>query len=237
MKVDLHIHTIKSKCSLNPKRLLQKVCIKKNILPAICDHNKLTKTNFSIPGEEIATNRGEFIGLFLNEEIPSNLDLYEALDRVREQGGLIYIPHPFDIHRSKSLVKFKVLEEKEFLKYIDIVEVFNSRCRSLEPNIKALEFAKKHKFSIGFGSDAHFIWEVGNAYTIFDEINIEDIINISPKEFLNLLNKKTKELLKSNLNLYANPWKTKYHFGTLGSKYNITLYSKILKKIRRRLNI
>ncbi len=237
MKVDLHVHSIISKCSLNPKGLLKKLCEKKKILPAICDHNKLTKLNFAIPGEEIATDRGEFIGLFLNEEIPPNLDLYEALDRVREQDALIYLPHPFDFNRRRSLAKFNVLEEKEFLKYVHIVEVFNSRCRSIEPNLKALEYAEKYDFAMGFGSDAHFIWELGNAYIKFSELNIEKPDDLSPKEFLNLLKIKTEELLKEKSNLLKNPWKTRWHYGMLGSKYNITLYSKVVKNVRRKLNI
>jgi predicted metal-dependent phosphoesterase TrpH len=237
MKVDLHVHSIRSKCSLNPRRLLEKLCKKKNILPAICDHNKLTKLSFAIPGEEIATNRGEFIGLFLNEEIPPNLDLYEALDRVREQDALIYLPHPYDLRRRRSLAKFNVLEEREFLKYVHIVEVFNSRCFSLEPNLKAFEYAEKYEFAMAFGSDAHFAWELGNAYIKFNELDIEKPDDLSPKEFLNLLEIKTKELLKAKSNLLKNPWRTRWHYGELGSKYNITLYSKVIKNIRKKLNI
>ncbi|NPA63231.1 MAG: PHP domain-containing protein [Methanococci archaeon] len=236
-KVDLHVHSIVSKCSLNPIYLLKKVCKKKNIIPAVCDHNKLTKLDFAIPGEEIATKTGEFIGLFLTEEIPPNLDIYEALDRVSEQGGLIYLPHPFDLNRRRSLAKFGILEDKEFLKQVDIVEVFNSRCRSITPNLKALEYAEKYGFAMGFGSDAHFIWEVENAYVIFDELDFEKPTDLSPKEFLRFLKIKSDELIKLKFSLLQNPWRTKYHYGSLGSKYNITLYSKILKKIRRKLNI
>ncbi len=231
MKFDLHVHTIVSKCSLNPIWLLRKLCRKYNIVPAICDHNKLTKLDFAIPGEEIATNRGEFIGLFLNEEIPKGLDIYEAIDRVKEQDGLILIPHPFDHLRSRSLINFNVLEEKEFIKKVDIVEVFNSRCRDLKPNILALEYAKKYNFPVSFGSDCHFYWELNKAYI---KLNFDDFDN--PKLFLKELEKISPEIYNYNKNLYKNPWKTEHYFGILGNSKNIELYSKVLKKIRNLFN-
>ncbi|ENN96584.1 PHP domain protein [Methanocaldococcus villosus KIN24-T80] len=237
MKVDIHVHSINSKCSLNPKSLLRKMCKKYNLIPAVCDHNKLTKLDFAIPGEEVATNRGEFLALFIEEEIPGNLDIFEALDQVKEQGGLICIPHPFDSKRKRSLIKFNILEDREFLRYVDIVEVFNSRCRSLEPNIKAFEYAIKYNFPMGFGSDAHFIWELNNAYINFPELNIDKPSEISPKEFLNLLEIRTKEFLKEKIDLFKNPWKGKNHYGALGDRKNIEIYSKLLKKVRKILNI
>ena len=231
MKLDLHVHSIKSKCSLNPKWLLEKLCKKYNIVPAVCDHNKLTKLNFAIPGEEVATNKGEFIALYIEEEIPKGLDIFEAFDRVKEQGGLICLPHPFDFKRSRSLVRFNILEDKEFLKYVDIVEVFNSRCRSLEPNLKALEYAKKYNFNISFGSDSHFFWELGNAYLKVDEFDKDN-----PKDLIKELKKVRKELFTLN-NLYKNPWIGNRFYGTLGNEKNISLYSKYLKNFRKMINI
>ncbi|WP_423792526.1 PHP domain-containing protein [Methanocaldococcus indicus] len=225
MKVDLHVHSWVSKCSLNPIFILRKKCKKLGITPAICDHNKLTKLDFAIPGEEIATNKGEFIGLFIEEEIPKGLDLFEAMDRVKEQSGLIILPHPFDYKRKRSLAKFNVVEDKEFLKRVDIVEVFNSRCRDLTPNIMALEYAKKHKFAVSFGSDAHFPWELGNVYIKLD------INEIEPKTLLKGLKEVSKYLFNYQ-DIYTNPWKSKYFFGKLGNCKNIELYSKILKNIR-----
>ncbi|WP_456419666.1 PHP domain-containing protein [Methanocaldococcus infernus] len=231
MKLDLHVHTIKSKCSLNPIWLLKKLCRKYKILPAVCDHNHLTKLDFAISGEEVATDKGEFLALFIQEEIPKGLNIYEAFDKVKEQDGLICLPHPFDYKRGRSLGKSNILEDKEFIKYIDIVEVFNSRCKNLEPNIKALEYAKKHDLYVSFGSDSHFFWELGNAYLLVDDFDKEN-----PKELLRELKKVKKEIF-SYKNVEKNSWKGKRFFGRLGDSKNKDIYSKYLKKVRNILNI
>jgi len=231
MKIDMHVHTIRSKCSLNNINLLRKICLKNNIVPVIADHNTLTKTDFGINGEEIATDRGEFIGLFLNEEI-NEKDIFEAIDKVKEQGGLVYLPHPFDERRRRSLCKFNILDNKEFIKKVDIVEVFNSRCITNEPNIKAFGYAKKYDLLIGVGSDAHFIWEIGNAY-----INAEPFDRDNPKEFLKLLSKYKKDMEILSKNLGKNPWISPKYYAKKGSSLNILLFSKITKKVRRKLDI
>ena len=129
----MHVHTIKSSCSLNPIKWLKKICSIKNILPVICDHNVLTKTDFGIPGEEISTDKGEFVGLFLNEQV-NERDIFEAMDNVKDQGGLIYLPHPFDGRRGRSLCRYDdILNNRDFKRRVDIVEVFNSRCININP--------------------------------------------------------------------------------------------------------
>ena len=211
MKVDMHVHTLKSSCSLNPIRLLKKLCSKMGILPFICDHNTLTKTDFGIPGEEISTDKGEFIGLFLNEAV-NDRDIFEAMDKVKEQGGLIYLPHPFDENRGRSLCRYNILNDKEFKKRVDIVEVFNSRCRDNRPNEMAYQYAKMNNMLMGVGSDSHFPWELGNAYLILEEEFDRD----NPKDFLRVLKKNNKSGFK--------------YYGKLGSPINM-ICSKISKKI------
>ncbi|HIQ31907.1 MAG TPA: PHP domain-containing protein [Methanothermococcus okinawensis] len=211
MKVDMHVHTLKSSCSLNPIRLLKKLCSKMGILPFICDHNTLTKTDFGIPGEEISTDRGEFIGLFLNEAV-NDRDIFEAMDKVKEQGGLIYLPHPFDENRGRSLCRYNILNDREFKKRVDIVEVFNSRCRDNRPNEMAYQYAKMNNMLMGVGSDSHFPWELGNAYLILEEEFDRD----NPKDFLRVLKKNNKSGFK--------------YYGKLGSPINM-ICSKISKKI------
>ncbi|EHP86818.1 PHP domain protein [Methanotorris formicicus Mc-S-70] len=227
----MHVHTIRSKCSLNNINLLKKICLKNDIVPVIADHNLATKTDFGITGEEIATDRGEFIGLFLNEEI-NEKDIFEAIDKVKEQGGLVYLPHPFDVRRRRSLCKFNILDDREFIKKVDVVEVFNSRCITNEPNIKAFEYARKHDFLIGVGSDAHFIWEIGNAYINFEPFDMDN-----PKEFLKLLSKYKKDMEILSKNLEENPWISPNYYAKKGCSLNILLFSKVIKKIRRKLDI
>ena len=211
MKIDMHVHTICSRCSINPIKLLKKVCSIKDILPVIADHNVLTKVDFGIPGEEIATEKGEFIGVFLNEQI-NEKDIFEAMDKVKEQGGLIYLPHPFDGRRRRSLCRFDVLNNKEFIKKVDIVEVFNSRCIQDEPNMMAYEYAKINNLLMGVGSDSHFPWELGNAYMEVDEFDKDN-----PKEFLKALKKNKKPQC----------------YTKLGTPFNILFFSKVSKKLRK----
>ncbi|UXM84249.1 PHP domain-containing protein [Methanococcus aeolicus] len=209
MKIDMHVHTINSRCSINPIKLLKKICNLKKITPITADHNVLTKLDFAIAGEEIATNRGEFIGAFLTEQI-NEKDIFEAMDKVKEQGGIIYLPHPFDQRRRRALCRFDILHDKEFIKKIDIVEIFNSRCLNNHPNNEAEEYAEKYNILKGVGSDSHFPWEIGNSYMELDEFDKDN-----PKEFL-------KSLKNAN----------KFHV-KLGAPANILLYSKISKKIHK----
>jgi len=143
----------------------------------------MTKVDFGIPGEEISTSKGEFCGIFLNEEIHEK-NIFEAFDKVREQGGLIYLPHPFDWRRSRSLCKFGLLDDPEFIKRVDIVEVYNSRCVEERPNEEAKTYAENYGLLKGVGSDAHFVWEMGNAYMEIPEFDLDN-----PKEFLKSLQK------------------------------------------------
>jgi predicted metal-dependent phosphoesterase TrpH len=128
-----------------------------------------------IVGEEITTHKGEVIGLFLSEEIkPGSLE--EVIDEIRDQDGIVYVPHPFDRMR-KSRLKGKLNTDH-------ILEVFNSRCIYKEDNRKALQFAVENDLPMGSGSDAHTNLEIGMAFVRMEEFN-------SKKEFIeNLKNGK-----------------------------------------------
>ncbi|MCS3922440.1 putative metal-dependent phosphoesterase TrpH [Methanococcus voltae PS] len=188
MKIDMHVHTINSRCSMNSIDKLEKICTKSGITPFIADHDQLTKVKFGVAGEEISTAKGEFIGLFLTEQINTK-DIFEALDTVKEQGGLIYLPHPFDVRRRRTLAKFNILDDKEFIKRVDAVEVYNSRCVDNKPNLQAKEYAKKYDLLAGVGSDSHFSWELGNAYMEVEDFDLEN-----PKQFLKVLTKANKSI-------------------------------------------
>ena len=175
IKVDLHVHTkYSADANIEPK-LLKKYCEKHNIVPAITDHNELkVKMPGTIPGEEILTEHGEIIGLFLQEKIPKRLSIEETIDKIREQDGLICAPHPFDWMRRSSLRKHNFP--------MDIIEVFNARVMLKNINKKALDYANKNNIIKTASSDAHFLSEVGTSYAIMDEFN-------SKKEFLKNLKK------------------------------------------------
>src|SRR5690348_18007819 len=112
MKIDLHSHTRCSKDCVNDyDRII--AAVQRSGLDgiAVTDHDefrgalemKRRAPFLVIPGEEIKTNRGEIIGLFLQEWIPPGLDPLETVQRIHGQGGLAYVPHPFDEVRGSRL--------------------------------------------------------------------------------------------------------------------------------------
>jgi len=168
IKVDFHIHTVYSKDSFNSINVIKKICKKKGIFPVITDHNTIKgalKLKNCIVGEEIKTKDGEIIGLFLNEEIKKGLSIEETVEKIKEQDGLVYVPHPFD--KLRSCVK-----RLNFKK--DIFEVFNSRSLFQVFNRKAFEYAKRHNILMAVGSDAHLPIEIGKSYVIMEEFNLEE---------------------------------------------------------------
>lgn len=181
IKLDLHVHTKYSYDGiLSPEKVL-KLAINKGLNGiAITDHNSIrgakeakeankNKDFIVIVGSEIKTNRGEVMGLFLQEEIASR-DFYEAIEEIKAQDGIITIPHPFDTMRSSTLIP-----SKEDAKLVHGVEVFNSRCIFSKYNKLAMEFSKSNGLSMTAGSDAHFANEVGLSGIIVHAEDEEEI--------------------------------------------------------------
>jgi glycosyltransferase involved in cell wall biosynthesis len=111
-----------------------------------------------IPGEEIKTDgQGEVIGLFLREEIPKGMSFGDTIEAIRAQGGLVYLPHPFD--RLHAIPDPATLHRH--LAEIDVFEVFNARLIRDTFNDEALRFARKYRLLQGAGSDAHVLQGVG----------------------------------------------------------------------------
>jgi predicted metal-dependent phosphoesterase TrpH len=170
LKADLHIH---SKFSMDCQTSLEKIIkrcqeLKINCI-AIADHGTaeggLAMQKIApfkvIVAEEILTTEGEIMGMFLKETIPSGITPREAIKRIREQDALVNIPHPFETIRGSAL-KDKVIDE--IADEIDLVEVLNSRSPFPANSNKARDFALAHNIPGGAGSDAHTIYEIGNAY-------------------------------------------------------------------------
>jgi len=175
LKADLHVHTQYSLDCNTPLEKIAGRCIEKGInCVAISDHGtaegalklKETASIMVIVAEEILTPHGEIIGMFLEETIPSGLSVAETISRIKAQGGLVCIPHPFDILR-KSALRTNVIEE--IADQIDIIEVLNARVMLPQNSAKACAFAKKHGITQGAGSDAHTLREIGNAYVEMPE--------------------------------------------------------------------
>jgi predicted metal-dependent phosphoesterase TrpH len=114
-----------------------------------------------IVGEELRTSEGELIAYFLTEEIPRGLSPEESIERVRTQGGVVGVPHPFDRFRGG------VLKRKALLRIapmIDFVEAFNARNMLLRDSVLGEVFAQERGLRATVASDAHTPGEVGTSY-------------------------------------------------------------------------
>ena len=180
LKADLHIHTEYSMdCSMPLEQVISR-CLETGInCIAIADHGTaegaLKMQDIApftvIVAEEILTPDGEIMGMFLKETIPSGLSAEQTISRIKAQGGLVCIPHPFDMFR-KSALDSEVIEE--VAEQIDVIEVFNSRSLLPGASTKAQVFAEKYGIAKSAGSDAHTPNEIGNAYIEMPEFNGRD---------------------------------------------------------------
>jgi predicted metal-dependent phosphoesterase TrpH len=167
---DLHLHTAHSyDCAVPVGELLSHAEAQELGAIAITDHNVFAGAREAlalarerppkvIPGEEVKTaDAGEVIGLFLQDEIPPGLPFAETIAAIREQGGIVYLPHPFD--RLHAVPDAATLHRH--LAEIDVFEVYNARLLFDGMNEEALRFARKYNLTMGAGSDAHVLQGVG----------------------------------------------------------------------------
>jgi hypothetical protein len=178
---DLHMHTSWSHdCAIEVPELLTHAETEGLGAIAITDHNAFggareaiaaTTTLTVIPGEEIKTDvQGEVIGLFLSDEIPKGMSFVETIAAIKEQDGLVYLPHPFD--RMHSIPDAATL--RRHLDEIDIFEVYNARLLFDGYNDEALRFARKYNLTMGAGSDAHVLQGVGTGALRMREFHDRD---------------------------------------------------------------
>jgi hypothetical protein len=200
LKLDLHIHSIYSGDSLiKPRDLL--IYSKKIGLDgfAITDHDSMkaykvlkkypeSKDLLIIPGMEIETDIGEVLALFIDNEIDcKDNEFFTIVQKIKENNGLVVIPHPFDFLRDNHL-KTKLLTKNIIDKYIDGVEIMNSRTIFKFCIKKAEKFKNKYNLFETGGSDAHTLKEIGNGYTF-----IPTNLKITPENIKNeLLSKNAK---------------------------------------------
>ncbi|MEP6909706.1 MAG: glycosyltransferase [Actinomycetota bacterium] len=161
---DLHLHTSWSgDCAVEVEDVLDQAEAHGLGAIAVTDHNvfggALEAVELArerrltvIPGEEVKTDgQGEVIGLFLSEEIPKGLSFGDTIKAIKAQGGLVYVPHPFD--RLHAIPDPATLHKH--LADIDVFEVYNARLLFEAYNDEALRFARKYNLTMGAGSDAH----------------------------------------------------------------------------------
>jgi hypothetical protein len=173
IEVDLHMHTDHSGDCATPVDVLLQTARDRGLgAIAITDHNevsgalearRIAAESFDdlkvIVAEEVKTaEQGEVIGLFIEEKIPKGLTMAETIAAIREQGGLVYVPHPFD--RFHSVPDYEHL--LEMVEEIDLLEVFNPRVALTSFNEEAVRFARKYRIVPAAGSDSHVAQGLGS---------------------------------------------------------------------------
>jgi glycosyltransferase involved in cell wall biosynthesis len=184
---DLHMHTDHSPDCATPAEVLLETAKAQGLgAIAITDHNEVSGAFEAreiaeriggikvIVSEEVKTaHQGEVIGLFLKKRIERGMSMAETIAEIRRQGGLVYVPHPFD--RLHSVPDYEHL--LEIVDEIDILEVFNPRVAFSAFNEEAVRFARKYSIVPGAGSDSHVAQGLGSV-----KIRLRDFDG--PDEFL-----------------------------------------------------
>jgi predicted metal-dependent phosphoesterase TrpH len=187
IEVDLHMHTDHSPDCATPVEVLLETARDRGLgAIAITDHNEVSGALEArriaeqtgdievIVAEEVKTaEQGEVIGLFLEEKIPRGMTMTQTIAAIREQDGLVYVPHPFD--RFHSVPDYEHL--LDIVEEIDILEVFNPRVALTAFNEEAERFARKYRIVPGAGSDSHVAQGLGSV-----RVRIHDFDG--PQEFL-----------------------------------------------------
>ncbi len=192
IRVDCHLHTALSGDAVTTiDELAERVEQERLDVVFITDHNVTAAAVEAaergigarvIVGEEIRTQDGDVIGLFLTDRIPYVLPLGEAIAKIRERGGLVYLPHPFDPGRStlKPAISERLCAEG----IADVVEVFNAKIEDQQQNRQAALLAARYDLPGGAGSDAHDPEGVGAAYLEMPDFD-------GPAQFLTALRQAT----------------------------------------------
>ncbi len=172
-QVDLHMHTSASKdCLSEPAAVVERALDVGLDRIAITDHDEIDgafaarelSPELVIVGEEVRTSEGlDLIGLYLTEHIEPGSSFRATSEAIRAQGGIVYLPHPFDSHRGTDETFLASVEE-----CVDAVEGINARIHDPERNEHACAWAARRGLPVGAGSDAHLIREIGRARAIVE---------------------------------------------------------------------
>jgi len=184
VRVDLHSHTMWSGDSTTTPDEVEAAVVASGLdVLCITDHNAIrgaVELAERLPcrvivGEELRTHAGEIIGLFLTERIPMGIPPAEAAQVIRAQGGVVYVPHPFDPMRRNMAEP--ALYELAGAGLLDAVEVINAKTSLRSLNERAAQFAAEFDLAAGAGSDAHVPNALGAAYVEMPDFD-------GPQDFL-----------------------------------------------------
>ena len=199
--VDLHMHTDHSSDCATPVETLLSTAREAGLgAIAITDHNEVSGAlaareiadDFGVKvivAEEVKTaEQGEVIGLFIEEKIERGMTMAETIAEIRRQGGIVYVPHPFD--RLHSVPDYEHL--LDMVEEIDILEVFNPRVALTAFNEEAERFAAKYRIVPGAGSDSHVAQGLGSVMTRVHDFD-------GPQEFLEAM--RSADIVRKQKNL------------------------------------
>ncbi len=186
LRADLHAHTHFSRDGfISPERFVSTYVKRRIDCVAVSDHNNM-RGAFAVAkiapfrvilSEEVKSSEGEIIGWFLKEPIPRGMTPEETVRAIREQGGLVCVPHPFDRLRSSPL---KTAALMRILPDVDAVEAFNARTSLRADNRRSAAFVRHHSKIASAGSDAHWHPEIGGAWVEMPDFD-------GPRDFLDAL--------------------------------------------------
>ncbi len=169
IRVDMHVHTrLSFDCRSRPDAVVKRTLEVGLGRVCITDHNEIEAAldlharypDRVIPGEEVKTAEGvDVVGLYLSEWIPKGTPARETCERIHEQGGLVYVPHPFAGGKGGGGRILPIIQD-----LVDAVEGFNARLHDQSLNERASDWARQRGLPTGAGSDAHTLSEVGRAY-------------------------------------------------------------------------
>jgi predicted metal-dependent phosphoesterase TrpH len=172
--VELHSHTHWSKDCIVRFEAIRALCQRRGIdRIAITDHNtaegalamQRAAPDLVIVGEEIMTTEGEILGYFMKETVPPGLTPEETIRRLRDQGAVISVSHPFDRLRKGAWDEANL---RRIIDQVDAIEIFNARCIYRDDNVRAIAFAREIGVLGTVGSDAHSHLEYGRALQLME---------------------------------------------------------------------
>lgn len=187
VRLDLHNHTsFSADGGLSPRELLEAARSRGMDCIAVTDHNtvkgalralEVSSSDPSlprvIPGIEVFSREGEVVGLYVQEDIPRGIPIEEAIERIRAAGGVVYLPHPFDVFRRGAVTG---AERENAAALSDVVEVANGRALGPRAGSKSVKLAERHNKPQGAGSDAHHAKEVGRSYMVVGGLPTRDTL-------------------------------------------------------------
>ena len=177
--IDLHCHTSASFDSLATPAAVMRAAVMRGLTHlAITDHDRIDAALRArdtapegltlIVGEEVKTADGDLVAIFIEKLVPPGLSAVETIAAIREQGGLVGVPHPFD--RFRGYGRKSGADLAAIATQVDWVEAYNARIVGGSANDRAAEFAKEHSLPALCASDSHTVLEVGiSSNTVFGD--------------------------------------------------------------------